>query len=114
MREIYSSPAGGARFCSGLREASAYREWLPLQRLQDEVADDPAVVHVHARPECVEDPCHSHLNAFLEQRAEEQSETDVLAVQPACTHSWTFPVPCASTVSERVLLLFLNENGIFF
>lgn len=47
-----------------------YRERLALERLQDEVADHPAVVHVHARPKRVEDSRHSHFHAFLEQRAE--------------------------------------------
>ena len=49
-------------------EAGTYRERLPLERLQDEVADDPAVIHVHARPKGVEDSCHSHFYAFLERQ----------------------------------------------
>lgn len=48
-------------------KARTYREWLALQRLQDEVADHPAVIHVHAWPKGVEDPGHPHFNAFLEQ-----------------------------------------------
>lgn len=48
-------------------KAWTYRERLPLERLQDEVADDPPVVHVHARPERVEDSRHSHFHTFLQQ-----------------------------------------------
>lgn len=45
-----------------------YRERLPLQRLQDEVADHPPIIHVHSWPEGVEDPRHPHFHTFLEQR----------------------------------------------
>ena len=42
-----------------------YRDGLVLQRLQDEIGDDAAVVHVHARPIRVEDARHAHLHALL-------------------------------------------------
>lgn len=38
---------------------------VPLQCLQDEVADHPAIVHVHWGPEGVEDPGYVHLHALL-------------------------------------------------
>ncbi|KAK2092985.1 hypothetical protein P7K49_029514, partial [Saguinus oedipus] len=69
-----SSLVGRLRFglqgvpCS---KASTYRERLPLKRLQDEVADHPSIIHVHARPTGVEDSGHSHFHTFLEQREEE-------------------------------------------
>lgn len=45
-----------------------YRERLPLECLQDEVADHPPIIHVHSWPEGVEDPCHPHFHTFLEHR----------------------------------------------
>lgn len=44
----------------------AYGERFSLQRLQDEVADDSSVVHVHSGAKRVEDSGHSHLHSFLE------------------------------------------------
>lgn len=46
----------------------AYRERLSLQRLQDEVAHDSPVVHVHPGAEGVEDPRHPHLHSLLRGR----------------------------------------------
>ena len=42
-----------------------YRERFSLKRLQDEIADDSAVVHVHPGAKRVEDPGHPHLHTFL-------------------------------------------------
>lgn len=50
------------------RLLATHCERLPLQSLQDEVADHPAIIHVHSGPEGVEDPGHTHFHALLQQR----------------------------------------------
>jgi hypothetical protein len=48
-----------------LRALALNRERLALERLDDEVRDDAAVVRVHARAKRVEDARDAHLNALL-------------------------------------------------
>lgn len=50
-----------------LLESSAHCYRLILQRLQDKVADDATVVHVHTRTKRIEDPSDANLNALLKQ-----------------------------------------------
>jgi hypothetical protein len=73
-----------------------YRERLPLEGLQDEVADYPPIVHVHARPKGVEDSCHSHFHTFLEQKEEE-----VRRLSSVCRSVSAYPEPCIKGVGEN-------------
>lgn len=73
-REVRLELRNPSRYCGRLMEAAgvtggnarrAYRQRLSLQRLQDEVAHDAPIVHVHPGAEGVEDPRHPHLHSFL-------------------------------------------------
>ena len=50
---------------SFLHPSLTHSEGIPLQSLNDEVADNPPIVHVHSRPVRVEYPGHTDVNAIL-------------------------------------------------
>ena len=50
---------------SFLHPSLTHSEGIPLQSLNDEVADNPPIVHVHPRPVRVEYPGHTDVNTIL-------------------------------------------------
>ena len=51
--------------CRVCIERKRYSDRLRAKGLENEVADDASVLHMHARPESVEDPSHTHRNLLL-------------------------------------------------